>query len=87
MEKQGKTKQFYMHKIANLLNVQKIVTIHYQELDKTYASEEETHDFWELIYADKENVSSSSRISAISSKAAAKSRISLSSPSSAVRKA
>lgn len=57
MEKQGKTKQFYMHKIANLLNVQKIVTIHYQELDKTYASEEETHDFWELIYADKENVS------------------------------
>ncbi len=45
-----------MHKIANLLNVQKIVTIHYQELQRNYASKEETHDFWELIYADKEDL-------------------------------
>lgn len=52
-----KPKQFYMHKIANLLNVQKIVTIHYQELSKNYASKEEKHDFWELIYADKEDIS------------------------------
>ncbi len=43
-----------MHRIANLLNVQKIVTIHYQELSPGYVSEEETHDFWEVIYADKE---------------------------------
>lgn len=47
-------KQFYMHKIANLLNVQKIVTIHYQKPDKNYVSTEESHNFWELIYADKE---------------------------------
>lgn len=46
-------KKYYMHKIANLLNVQKIVTIHYQALEKNYVSFEETHDFWELIYADK----------------------------------
>ncbi len=49
-------KKFYMHKIANLLNVQKIVTIHYQALDKNYVSAEETHDFWELNYADKEGI-------------------------------
>ena len=54
MEKRAKTKRFYMHRIANLLNVQKIVTIHYQELSPGYVSEEETHDFWEVIYADKE---------------------------------
>ena len=49
-------KKFYMHKIANLLNVQKIATIHYQALDKNYVSAEETHDFWELNYADKEGI-------------------------------
>ena len=47
-------KQFYMHKIANFLNVQKIVTIHYQKPNKNYVSIEEAHNFWELIYADKE---------------------------------
>lgn len=47
--------RFYMRRIDNLLNVQKIVTIHYQELFKGYASPEETHDFWEMIYTDKGN--------------------------------
>ena len=46
-------KKFYRHKITNLINVQKIVTVHYQELSAGYASEEEHHDFWELIYADR----------------------------------
>ena len=54
METQAK--KFYMHKIANLLNVQKIVTIHYQALEKNYIFPEEQHDFWEINYADKENV-------------------------------
>lgn len=54
MKKQPVKKQFYMHKIANLLNVQKIVTIHYQKPDKNYVSQEEAHNFWELLYADKE---------------------------------
>ena len=49
-------KKFFMHKISNLLNVQKIVTIHYQSLEKNYVFPEETHDFWEINYADKENV-------------------------------
>ena len=50
------TKKFYMHKISNLLNVQKIVTIHYQSLEKNYSFPEEKHDFWEINYADKEDV-------------------------------
>ncbi|MBQ8429125.1 MAG: helix-turn-helix transcriptional regulator [Clostridia bacterium] len=45
-----------MHKISNLINVQKIVTIHYQALEKKYLFPEESHDFWEINYADKENV-------------------------------
>ena len=49
-------KKFYMHKIANLLNIQKIVTIHYQSLEKNYVFPKEEHDFWEINYADKENV-------------------------------
>ncbi|MBO5851393.1 MAG: AraC family transcriptional regulator [Clostridia bacterium] len=48
------TKKFYMHKISNLINVQKIVTIHYQELQKGYLAQRESHNFWELIYVDKD---------------------------------
>ena len=49
-------KKFYMHKISNLLNIQKIVTIHYQALEKNYVFPKETHDFWEINYADKEDI-------------------------------
>lgn len=49
-------KTFYMHKISNLLNIGKIVTIHYQALEKNYSFPEETHDFWEINYADKGDV-------------------------------
>ncbi len=45
-----------MHKISNLLNVQKIVTVHYQALEKNYEFPEEEHDFWEINYADKEDI-------------------------------
>ena len=56
MNTQTIQKKFYMHKIANLINVQKIVTIHYQALEKNYLFPEESHDFWEINYVDKENV-------------------------------
>ena len=52
----GMEKKFFKHKITNLITVQKIVTVHYQELLKGYASEDESHDFWELIYADRKSV-------------------------------
>lgn len=54
MHTEIQTKKFYMHKISNLLNIQKIVTIHYQALEKNYVFPEEKHDFWEINYADKE---------------------------------
>lgn len=50
------TKKFYLHKISNLINIQKIATIHYQALEKNYLFPEEKHDFWEINYADKEDV-------------------------------
>ena len=56
MKKETSAKKFYMHKISNLLNIQKIVTIHYQALEKNYLFPEEQHDFWEIIYADKKDV-------------------------------
>lgn len=56
MKEKRTTKQFYKHKISNFLNIQKIVTIHYQEPDKNYVSEEETHNFWEINYADKKDI-------------------------------
>lgn len=48
--------KYYKHKIENLLVVGKIITIHYFEFDKNFRSKGECHDFWELIYADKESV-------------------------------
>ncbi len=56
MEPNKQPKKFYMHKISNLLNIQKIVTVHYQALEKNYLSAEEQHDFWEINYADKEDI-------------------------------
>ena len=55
MENTSKKKKFYRHKISNFLNVQKIVTVHYQEPEKNYVSKEEAHDFWEILYADKKD--------------------------------
>ncbi len=49
-------KKYYLHRIDNLLNVKKVCTVHYQALPKKYVSKEEAHDFWELIYADKEEI-------------------------------
>ena len=51
-----KEQRFYRHKFSNILSVNKIVTIHYQRLAQNYVSKKETHDFWEIIYADKEKV-------------------------------
>ncbi len=56
MDTTSKQKKFYMHKISNLLNIQKIVTVHYQALEKNYVFPEEEHDFWEINYADKEDI-------------------------------
>lgn len=48
--------RYYKHKIENLLVIGKIVTIHYFEFDKTFVSPTESHDFWELVYAEKKSI-------------------------------
>ena len=47
---------FYKYKIENLIVIPRIVTIHYLELDKAFSYRGERHDFWEMVYADSEDV-------------------------------
>jgi len=42
--------------IKNVINVSKIVTIHYFEFDKNFLFKGEKHDFWEMVYIDKGKV-------------------------------
>ena len=49
-------KIFYKYKISNVLSVSEIVTIHYQKLTKNYSFPSEEHDFWEMIYCDKNQI-------------------------------
>ena len=42
--------------LPSVINVSKIVTIHYYEFDKNFVFEGEHHDFWELVYIDKGQV-------------------------------
>lgn len=46
-------KTFIKRKLSNVINVSKIVTVHYFELDKNFKFEGESHDFWEMVYVDK----------------------------------
>ena len=48
--------QYYKHKIQNFLVVSKIITIHYFEFDKNFRTNGESHDFWEIVYADKSDI-------------------------------
>lgn len=36
-----------------VINIEKIITIFYMELSKSFAYEGERHDFWEMVYIDK----------------------------------
>lgn len=49
-------KKYFKHKLQNLINVSKIVTIHYFEFEKNFKTDGEFHDFWELVYAEKEDI-------------------------------
>lgn len=49
-------KRYFRHKLQNLIVVNKVITIHYFEFDKNFRVAEEAHDFWELVYADKESI-------------------------------
>ena len=47
---------YYKHKVENLLNISKIVKVHYFEFDPNFISHGESHDFWELVYAVKNTI-------------------------------
>lgn len=49
-------KKYFKHKIKSLLVVNKIVVIHFLELNEYFHGEEEHHDFWEIVYAYKNGV-------------------------------
>ncbi|MBE7063130.1 MAG: AraC family transcriptional regulator [Clostridia bacterium] len=51
------TRPIYIkHKLANVLHISKIVTMHYFEFDKNFHFAGEVHDFWEMVYVDSGNV-------------------------------
>ena len=42
--------------LKNVVNISKIVTLHYYEFDKNFVFNGEKHDFWEIVYIDKGRV-------------------------------
>ena len=51
------TRPIYIkHKLANVLHISKIVTMHYFEFDKNFHFAGEVHDLWEMVYVDSGNV-------------------------------
>ncbi len=42
--------------LQNVINISKIVTVHYYEFDKNFIFNGESHDFWEMVYIDKGRV-------------------------------
>ena len=46
-------KTYFKHKLTNLLVVNNLVTVHYFEFEKDFFHNEESHDFWEIVYVDK----------------------------------
>ncbi len=47
---------YVKHKIANLLSINKIVTIHYYELNHKFSFDGERHNFWEMVFVDAGSV-------------------------------
>ena len=45
-------KKYFQYKAENLIHVKNIVTVHDFYFDKHFKSEEESHDFWEIVYAE-----------------------------------
>ena len=47
---------FERTKLARAFEVSSVITVHYFEYDKDFLFQGESHDFWELVYADKGDV-------------------------------
>ncbi len=46
-------KYYFKHKIENLLSVKSVITIEYLDLSGGFEYPSESHNFWEMVYADK----------------------------------
>lgn len=44
---------YQKHKIINIINITKVVTIFSLDIDKNYYFPGERHDFWEIVYAEQ----------------------------------
>lgn len=49
-------KRYFKHKPENLINITKIVTVNHFEFEKNFIFKGESHDFWEIVYADRESL-------------------------------
>lgn len=49
-------KRYFKHKPENLINITKIVTVNHFEFPKDFIFRGESHDFWEIVYADRESL-------------------------------
>ena len=49
-------KRYFKHKPENLINITKIVTVNHFEFEKDFIFKGESHDFWEIVYADRESL-------------------------------
>ncbi len=47
---------YYKHKVEHLINISKIITVHYFGLGPYFKSRGESHDFWEMVVANKHAV-------------------------------
>ena len=56
MKQQSNRPTYIKHKLANVINISKIVTMHYFEFDKNFHFSGESHDFWEMVYVDSGEV-------------------------------
>ena len=44
---------FIRYGFEKVINVEKLITVFYTELSKTFANDGEQHDFWEMVYIDR----------------------------------
>ena len=49
-------KKYFSHRLEHLVEVSRVITIHHFEFDKNFRTRGESHDFWELVYADREEI-------------------------------
>ena len=47
---------FFAYSLENVINITKIVSIHYFDFSKDYIFEGEAHNFWEFVYVEKGKV-------------------------------